>query len=106
MALADPPPLPLSTTADGTICVGGTRVTLDTVIGAYLDGAIPEEIVLQYDSLHVADVYAVIGYYLHNRAELDAYLEQRQQAAQAIRRDNETRSPAAGLRERRLARPR
>ena len=60
--IAEPPPL--HEDQDGVVRVGGTRVTLDTVVEAYEEGATPEEIVLQYSSLKLSDVYATIGYYL------------------------------------------
>ena len=37
----------------------------------------PEGIVDSYPSLTTADVYAVLGYYLANRDEVDAYVRQR-----------------------------
>jgi len=40
--------VPVVTDDDGVMRVGETRVTLDTVIGAFLDGAAAEEIVFQY----------------------------------------------------------
>ena len=43
--------VPVATDVDGVTRVGETRVTLDTVIGAFLDGAAAEEIVFQYPSL-------------------------------------------------------
>ena len=43
-----PQPLPLTMDTDGVVRVGGTRVTLDTIIYAFLDGATAEEIVQQY----------------------------------------------------------
>jgi len=95
---------PLIVDADGVARVGGTRVTLDTVIGAYQDGASPEEIVLSYDSLDLADVHAVIAYYLRNRRTVEGYLSRRQQVAEAVRRENEQRWPARDIRERLLAR--
>jgi uncharacterized protein (DUF433 family) len=55
-------PIPLKTDVDGVVRVGNTRVTLDTVIIAFKEGATAEEIVSQYPSLLLADVYAVIGY--------------------------------------------
>jgi uncharacterized protein (DUF433 family) len=70
-----PETIPLTKDADGVIRVGNTRVTLDTVITAFLEGATPEEIVHQYPSLDLTDVYAVITYYLRRRAEVDAYLQ-------------------------------
>ncbi len=54
-------PVPLLTDKDGVVRVGGTRVTLDTVVAAFKEGATAEEIVQQYPSLELADVYAVIS---------------------------------------------
>jgi len=97
-------PLPLMIDGDGVVRVGHTRVTLDTVVAAFQDGATAEEIVQQYPSLQLADVYVVIGYYLRKQAEVDAYLRQRQQQADEIRRQNEARFDPAGVRDRLLAR--
>ena len=97
-------PIPLHMNRDGVILVGSTRVTLDTVVGAFTDGATPEEIVQQYPSLDLADIYAVLGYYLRHRPEVDLYLHRRQDQAQQIRQQNEARFPMQGIRERLLAR--
>ena len=99
-------PVPLQMNSDGVLRVGGTRVTLDTVVGAFEDGATPEEIVHQYPTLDLADVYAVLGYYLRHRAEVEVYLHRRRQQAQQVRQQNEARFPSAGIRERLLARRR
>ena len=40
-----------------------------------------------YPSLTTADVYAVIGYYLANREEIDAYVRQRDEQADQLLRD-------------------
>jgi len=96
--------IPLETDADGVVRVGGTRVTLDTVVAAFDEGATAEEIVQQYPSLRLADVYAVIGYYLQRRPEVEAYLRERQQQADAVRRQNEARFDPQGVRDRLLAR--
>ena len=99
-------PPPLTITADGAVRVANTRVTLDTVVAAFHDGATAEEIVQQYPSLTLADVYAVICYYLQRRAEVDAYLQERREQAARLRRDNESRFDPAGVRGRLLARGR
>jgi uncharacterized protein (DUF433 family) len=96
--------IPLTVSADNVIYVGETRVTLDTVVGAFQDGAMPEEIVYQYPALQLADVYAVIGYYLKHRELVAEYLEQRQRQAKEVRRQNEDRFPPHGIRERLLSR--
>src|SRR5438477_10200043 len=82
-------PAPLQTDEDGVIRVGGTRVRLDTVIGAFHNGCSAEEIMLKYPSLNLTDIYAVITYYLWQRDEVDAYLEDRRQYAEAVRHENE-----------------
>jgi uncharacterized protein (DUF433 family) len=100
----EPELIPVSVDADGVARVGGTRVTLDTVIAAFSDGATSEEIVQQYPALHLADVYAILGFYLRKRREIEAYLRQRQQQAEDVRRQNETRFDPQNVRDRLLAR--
>jgi uncharacterized protein (DUF433 family) len=97
-------PLPLKVDNDGVARVGGTRVTLDTVVAAFTEGATPEEIVQQYPSLNLADVYSVIAYYLRQRTNVEAYLQQRQQVADEVRRENESRFDPHGVRDRLMAR--
>ena len=95
---------PLEMDADGVVRVGGTRVTLDTLVAAFQDGATAEEIAHQYPSLDLADVYAALGYYLRRRSEVEAYLRQRRQQAAEIRKQNEARFDPHGVRDRLLAR--
>ena len=84
--------------------VGDTRVPLDTVIFAFKQGATPEEIVADYSTLNLPDVYAVITYYLQNQAEVEAYLQQREGQRDEAHREMGARFPQAGIRERLLAR--
>jgi uncharacterized protein (DUF433 family) len=102
----DAEPIPLTIDSDGVIRVAQTRVTLDTVVQAFADGATAEEIVGQYPSLNLADVYAVISYILRHRADVDSYLEKRQKQADAVHKENESRFSAQGIRERLAARRR
>lgn len=99
-------PVPLTTNEHGVMRVGDTRVPLDTVIFAFNQGSTPEEIVADYSTLDLSDVYAVIAYYLQNRTEVEDYLQRRQVERDEMRREVETRFPQAGLRERLLARRR
>jgi uncharacterized protein (DUF433 family) len=99
-------PVPLAAGSDGVIRVAGTRVTLDTVAYAFEHGATAEEIVQQYPSLPLADVYSVLGYVLSHRAEVDAYLAERAQRRGAVRAEAERRFDPAGIRARLLARRR
>jgi uncharacterized protein (DUF433 family) len=97
-------PVPLYLDEDGVARVNGTRVTLDLIIEAFQHSVSAEEIALRYTTLNLADVYAVITYYLQNKQEVEAYLARRQKEKDAIRRENEKKFPPGGIRERLLAR--
>ncbi|MFN0167723.1 MAG: DUF433 domain-containing protein [Bryobacteraceae bacterium] len=95
--------IPLAKDAHGVYRIGGTRVTLDLVVRAFNRGATAEEIVQDYPSLQLSDVYQVIGYYLKHSAELVDYLEKREREEKALLEAHPEWSPK-GLRERLLAR--
>lgn len=97
-------PVPLAADADGVYRVAGTRVTLDTLVAAYQEGATPEEMVDQYPSLQLDHVYAVIGYYLRHREEVAFYLTRRAALAAEVRSRTEKTWPPHGVRDRLLAR--
>jgi uncharacterized protein (DUF433 family) len=96
--------IPFSTDADGVVRVSRTRVTLDTIVQAFADGATADEIAHQYPSVPFADIFLVIGYYLRHRAEVDAYLRERRDLAGHIRQQTELRHDPTGMRERLLNR--
>jgi uncharacterized protein (DUF433 family) len=96
--------IPLTTDRHQVIRVGQTRVTLQTVIAAFWEGATAEEIAQQYPALELADIYAVLAYYLRHRPAVDAYLQQMSAHAQTVKQKNETNFNPVGLRERLLAR--
>jgi len=102
MLVAQPAPCVMDD--DGVLRVAETRVRLDTIILAFHSGYSAEEILLKYPSLNLTDIYATITYYLWHRAELDAYLQERQTIAVQVQRENEERFPSQGIRERLLAR--
>jgi uncharacterized protein (DUF433 family) len=89
---------------DGVVRVGNTRVTLDTIVSGFLEGATAEELAQQYPSVQLADIYSVIGYYLRQRSEVEAYLEQRRRQAGSVLQENEARLDPTGIRERLEAR--
>jgi Protein of unknown function (DUF433) len=97
-------PIPVVTGTDSVMRVRGTRITLDTVVAAFNEGATAEEIVQQYPSAALADIYQVIGYYLRHSTELGPYLARRQQDGAETRRSNESNWPSDGIRERLLSR--
>ena len=90
--------LPL-TTVNGIIRIADSRVGLDVVVDAFHQGATPEEIALNYDTLNLADIYAVIAYYLANRQAVDNYVEQLIARGEQIRLQTEPRFGLDTLRE-------
>ena len=95
---------PIETDAHGVVKVAKTRVTLDTVVTAFLEGCTPEEIKEQYPSLKLADIYLVIGYYLRHQDEVHNYLAERQRQSDLIRQETEQRFNPVGIRDLLLAR--
>ena len=97
-------PVPLRIDDGGAVRVGATRVTLETVLHGYRRGASPEEIAESFDTLKLADVYSVIGYYLRHQSEVDAYLQRVEEAANLLRQRIESQPGYQERRERLLAR--
>jgi len=61
--------------SEDAIRIAGTRVSIETILRDYREGASPEEIVLRYPTLSLEQVHAAITYYLANQEKLEAYLE-------------------------------
>lgn len=78
--------VPLTLWEDGTIRVKGTRLLLDMIIHAYKRGDIPEVIADSFPAASLAEVYAIIAYYLNNQEEIDKYLEKRKKEGEEIRK--------------------
>lgn len=78
-------------TPQGSLRIAGTRVSLDSVIYAFLEGATPEEICQDFSALSLAQVYATIAFYLHNREQVDAYLQEERRASENLRRELKAR---------------
>ena len=85
--------VPLFDDGQGGLRVTGTRVLLERIVHAFEDGATPEGIVQSYDTLHLADVYAVLTWYLRHKAEVEDYLHKRAEEADAIRQTIEAKQP-------------
>lgn len=96
--------VPLAVDGDGVARVGGTRVTLDTVVEAFKRGATAEEIAQQHPSVDLSDVYSVLGYYLSQREGVEAYLGERSAKSKAVRTEVESRFDPAGIRDRLISR--
>lgn len=73
---------------DDMYAVSGTRVSLDSVVYAFLSGQSAETIAQAFPVLSLEQVYGAITFYLAHRHDVDLYLEAR-------RRDFEARCEAA-----------
>jgi uncharacterized protein (DUF433 family) len=102
----DAPPPPLREDEHGVIRVGSTRVSLESVVTAFDNGASAEEIVESYTSVDLAAVYATLAFVLNNRRMVDEYLSRRKDEVERLRVEAERRFPAQGLRARLLSRRR
>jgi uncharacterized protein (DUF433 family) len=76
--------LPFRQIPDGTIRIGDTRVSLETIIDSYLLGQRPEEIHSGFPFIDLADIHAIIAYYLKNREAVDRYLAEQEADSQRI----------------------
>ncbi|WP_420645325.1 DUF433 domain-containing protein [Candidatus Leptofilum sp.] len=94
------PTLPLKSDSSGTIRIGRTRVTLETVVYAFNQGYTAEDIFSQFPALELADIYAVISYYLNNRKAIDEYIQQQEKEAAQIKKQLESRPGYQAFRQR------
>jgi uncharacterized protein (DUF433 family) len=79
---------------DNGYWIAGTRVSLDSLVAAFLEGLSPEAIVTEcFPSLTLAQVYGGIAYYLAHRADIDAYLQQADAEFEALRQATHQADP-------------
>jgi len=97
-------PVPLVRDSAGRLMVVGTRVPLDALVVAFKQGDSAETIHENYDTVPVADVYAVLAYYLKHRREVEAYLVEQERLGDEVQARIEAIYPPDGLRAKLLAR--
>lgn len=70
---------------EGCYRVVGKRVSLDSIVYAFLAGQSPESIVQSFPVLTLEEVYGAITFYLANRTNVDAYLSEGEQLFKTLR---------------------
>ena len=70
---------------EGGYWVANTRVSLDSIVYAFLAGQTAESIAQSFPVLSLEQVYGAIAFYLANRAEIDTYLAKAEVAFEALR---------------------
>lgn len=74
---------------NGQYYIAGTRVSLDSVIWAFRRGESPETILEHFPAIgSLAKVYGAIAFTLERPAEIERYLESRQEAWDHARHNN------------------
>src|SRR5262249_21449950 len=76
-------------TADGAWRVNGTRVSLDSIVHAFHDGATPETIRADFPSLSLEQIYGALTFYLGNQPEIDQYLAGQEANWERLRQSSE-----------------
>jgi uncharacterized protein (DUF433 family) len=79
---------------DRNYYISGSRVSLDSIVYAYLRGESPEDIAASFPVLELTSIYGALTFYLENRQEIDLYLEQGQAEFARLREESRRRSPA------------
>jgi uncharacterized protein (DUF433 family) len=78
-------------TPQGGFRIDGSRVSLDSVVHAYLSGASAEGIVEFLPSLSLEQVHGALAFYLHNREEIDKHLDEQDARWETLRNQSEAR---------------
>jgi uncharacterized protein (DUF433 family) len=78
---------------NGGYWIAGTRVSLDSVVYAFLRGASPESIAQSFPALTLEQVYGGITFYLGHRAEVDDYLAQSEADFKELREKSREANP-------------
>lgn len=77
---------------DGGYFIKDARVSLDSVVYAFLRGESPEGIAESFPALGLEQIFGALAFYIANREDVDQYLRQGQEEFEPLReqarRDN------------------
>ena len=79
---------------DGGYYLAASRVSLDSIVYAFLRGESPETIADSFPSATMEQVYGAVAYYLANRDAIDAYLRDGRAEFAHLRDDGRRAHPA------------
>lgn len=79
---------------EGGYRVAGTRVSLGSIVCAFLAGQTAESIAQSFPILRLEQVYGAIAFYLANRSAIDAYLAKAESKFDALRQAARDADPA------------
>jgi uncharacterized protein (DUF433 family) len=73
---------------DGAYRIGGTRVSLDSLVYLFREGMSAESMVDSYPTLTLEQVHGALAFYLANQSEIDAYLAEGQRLAESAHQES------------------
>jgi uncharacterized protein (DUF433 family) len=79
---------------EGGYYVTGTRVSLDSVVYAFLRGESPEGIVESFPALSLEQAYGAVAFYLAHQQTIDAYLQKGREDFERMREESRRKHPA------------
>jgi uncharacterized protein (DUF433 family) len=78
----------------GAYFIAGTRVSLDSIVYAFLRGDSPEGIAESFSSVTLEQVLGSLAFYLANRDRIDQYLDQASSDFERLRREARQKNPS------------
>ncbi len=77
----------------GGYFAAGTRVSLDSIVYAFLRGESPEGIAESFPALTLEQIHGSLAFYLANREKVDEYLRRGKEEFETLRREARERNP-------------
>jgi uncharacterized protein (DUF433 family) len=78
----------------GGYYIAASRVSLESVVYAYLRGESPEDIAESFPAISLEQVFGAVAFYLANREIVDQYLHQERAEFARLREEARRRNPA------------
>jgi uncharacterized protein (DUF433 family) len=79
---------------DGGYYIQGSRVSLDSVVYAFLRGESPEGIAESFPALNLEQIFGCLAFYMANRDQVDQYLRDSEAEFEVLREKSRQENPA------------
>jgi len=78
---------------NGSYFIEGTRVSLDSVVYAFLRGESPEGIAESFPALELEQIFGALAFYMANRATIDRHLSEGRREFESMRQETRRNNP-------------
>ena len=79
---------------NGEYYVADTRISLDSLVYAFLRGESPEGVAESFPALSLEQIFGALTFYLANREPIDKYLEEGKEKFELLRKEAHRKNPA------------